>query len=202
MNRYAQLLYGKVIYIFETDLKFEQLSTIFDPSTYWVDVTGMDCEVGYLVSFEDNVGLILTPPPSKELTLEEEKAAKLAEVDAWTANKIVGGFVSSCSGEEITYDSDKDTQLTVSSDMATIQLAPDKFAENFPSGYPMRGYPQGVDTSDSSNKVIYNLSFEQLVQWNVDLGLHRGACKQAGWAKQAEVEKATSKEELDAIILE
>lgn len=36
----------------------------------------------------------------------------------------------------------------------------------------------------------------------MDLGLHRGACKQAGWEKQALVDAADSKEALDAIILE
>lgn len=135
-------------------------------------------------------------------TLEELKAAKLAEVDAWTAAKITGGFVSSATGEAVTYDSDKDTQLTVASDLNTINLAPEIFNEKFPDGYPMRGYPAGTNTSDKNNKVIYHLTKEQLLQWNVDIGLHRGACKQAGWDKQAEVEAAQSKEELDAILLD
>lgn len=135
-------------------------------------------------------------------SLDELKTAKLAEVNAWTAAKITGGFLSSCSGEPVTYDSDKETQLTVSGDMATINLASNEFAEHYPAGYPMRGYPAGTDTSDSSNKVIYYLTFEQLIQWNVDLGLHRGSCKQDGWLKQAEIEKAVTKEDLDAIILD
>lgn len=46
------------------------------------------------------------------------------------------------------------------------------------------------------------LTKEQLLQWNVDLGIHRGTCKQNGWIKQAEVNAAQSKEELDAIILD
>ena len=50
--RYAQPLYGKIIYIYETDLPFEELSTVFDPKTYWVDVTGQDCEVGYIATLE------------------------------------------------------------------------------------------------------------------------------------------------------
>ena len=57
-NRFAQPLYGKIIYIYETNLTMEQLPTIFDPSTYWIDVTGLDCEVGYLVSFKEGVGLV------------------------------------------------------------------------------------------------------------------------------------------------
>lgn len=130
-------------------------------------------------------------------TLEDVRARTLQEVDRITAQKIVGGFVSSCSGEPVRYDSDKDTQLTVSSDLNTINSAPDKFSEYYPNGYPMRGYPDG-----GTEKTIHYLTVKQLIQWNVDLGLHRGACKQAGWEKQALVDAADSKEALDAIILE
>ena len=133
---------------------------------------------------------------SPEPTLEELKAIKLSEVDAWTESKITGGFISECTGEIVRYDSDKDTQLTVSSDLNTINSALDKFSEHYPEGYPMRGYPEG-----RLDKSVYYLSVEQLIKWNVDLGLHRGKCKQQGWEKQAEVAAALSKEDLDAIIL-
>ena len=130
-------------------------------------------------------------------TFDELKVAKLAEVDAWTADKITGGFTSRCTGSPVRYDSDRDTQNTVSSDLNTIYLSPEKFNENFPNGYPMRGYPENANI-----KRVYFLTKEQLLQWNVDLGLHRGTCKQNGWIKQAEVNAAQSKEELDAIILD
>lgn len=135
--------------------------------------------------------------PPYEPGLDELKASKLLEVDAWTESKITGGFTSECSGEMARYDSDKDTQLTVSSDLNTINSAPDKFSKYYPNGYPMRGYPDG-----ETEKIICYLTVEQLIQWNVDLGLHRGACKRAGWEKQALVEAADSKEALEAIILE
>ena len=78
----------------------------------------------------------------KEPTLAELKESKLSEIDIWTERKITGGFVSECSGETVTYDSDRDTQNTVSSDLNTIYLAPEEFAKNFPNGYLMRGYPK------------------------------------------------------------
>lgn len=130
-------------------------------------------------------------------TLDELKAIKLSEVDTWTADKITGGLISECTGKPVRYDSDRDTQNTVSSDLNTIYLSPEKFNENFPNGYPMRGYPENANI-----KQVYFLTKEQLLQWNVDLGLHRGTCKQNGWIKQAEVNAAQSKEELDAIILD
>lgn len=130
-------------------------------------------------------------------TIDELKVIKLSEVDTWTADKITGGFISQCTSSPVRYDSDRDTQNTVSSDLNTIYLSPEKFNENFPNGYPMRGYPENANI-----KQVYFLTKEQLLQWNVDLGLHRGTCKQNGWIKQAEVNAAQSKEELDAIILD
>lgn len=130
-------------------------------------------------------------------TFEKLKSAKLDQVNAWTADKITGGFTSRCTGSPVRYDSDRDTQNTVSSDLNTIYLSPEKFNENFPNGYPMRGYPENANI-----KQVYFLTKEQLLQWNVDLGIHRGTCKQNGWIKQAEVNAAQSKEELDAIILD
>lgn len=130
-------------------------------------------------------------------TIDELKAIKLLEVDNWIADKITGGFISECTGKPVRYDSDRDTQNTVSSDLNTIYLSPEKFNENFPNGYPMRGYPENANI-----KQVYFLTKEQLLQWNVDIGLHRGTCKQNGWIKQAEVNAAQSKEELDAIILD
>lgn len=67
-HRYAQLLYGKVIYIFETNLKQEDLSTIFSPDVYWVDVTGQDCKVGYIAEFKEGLGVIFIPPQNNETT--------------------------------------------------------------------------------------------------------------------------------------
>lgn len=134
-------------------------------------------------------------PEPPEPTLEELKTAKLLEVDAWTARKIVGGFTSSCSGEQVTYDSDTETQITMQGIALNVNSA--LFAEKYPTGCPVRGYPQGSDT-----KQIYMLSPEQVMLWQADLSIHIGTCKQEGWEKQAEVAAAQSKEDLDAIVLE
>ncbi len=89
-NRFAQPLYGKIIYIYETDLEKEQLATIFDPSTYWVDVTGIDCEVGYILEYVEGGGLRFVPPPNDgPLSLEEAKANKIALMKAERDNREV-----------------------------------------------------------------------------------------------------------------
>ena len=135
------------------------------------------------------------PEPEPEPTFEELQQQKLREVDAWTASKITGGFVSSASGEPVTYDSDKDTQLTMQG--IALNVNTELFAEKYPTGCPVRGYAQGAET-----KTIYMLSAEQVMNWCADLSMHIGTCKQAGWAKQAEVQAATTKAELDTIVLD
>lgn len=194
-NRFAQPLYGKIIYIFETNLTMEQLPTIFDPSTYWIDVTGLDCEVGYLVSFKEGVGLVLTPPLNEEYTFEELKAQKLELVNAWAADKITGGFISQCTGKLVRYDSDKDTQLTMQG--IALNVSTERFANEYPLGCLVRGYKEG-----ETEKTIQYLNAAQVYTWCADLSSHIGACKQQGWIKQAQVEAALSKEDLDAIILD
>lgn len=135
------------------------------------------------------------PEPEPEPTFGELQQQKLREVDAWTASKITGGFVSSASGEPVTYDSDKDTQLTMQG--IALNVNTELFAEKYPTGCPVRGYAQGAE-----EKNIYMLSAGQVMNWCADLSMHIGTCKQAGWAKQAEVQAATTKEELDAIVLD
>lgn len=128
-------------------------------------------------------------------TIDELKAIKLSEVDAWTEGKITGGFTSECSGELVRYDSDKDTQLTMQG--IALNVNTDRFAVEYPTGCPVRGY-----ADRSAVKTIFYLTPEQVFEWCADLSTHIGTCKQAGWNKQAEVNAAQSKEELDAIILD
>ncbi|WP_307745987.1 hypothetical protein [uncultured Phascolarctobacterium sp.] len=127
-------------------------------------------------------------------TLDELKAEKLMKVSVWTAEKITGGFVSNASGEPVRYDSDIDTQITMSRIRANCENP--RFAELYPNGCPVRGYPQ-----DSDVKQIYMLTAEQIIEWDEDLGIHIGNCKTAGWDKQNKVKAAQTKEELDAIEL-
>ena len=127
-------------------------------------------------------------------TLDELKTAKLAEINEWTEAQITGGFKSSCTGAEVTYDSDKETQLTMQG--IALNVNTELFAEKYPTGCPVRGY-----AARSETKTVFMLTPEQVLRWCADLSMHIGTCKQQGWAKQAEVQAATTKEELDAIVL-
>lgn len=198
MNKIAEIMYGKVANLYETSRTLGEMKALFVPAALLVDVTNIeDVGVGYAVDYGGGLETPNFIPPPKILpqTLEEAKAAKLAEIDAWTAAKITGGFVSNASGEAVTYDSDKDTQLTMQG--IALNVNTELFAEKYPDGCPVRGYPAG-----SEIKQIYMLTPAQVMQWQADLSIHIGTCKQNGWAKQADVAAAQSKEEVEAIELD
>lgn len=128
-------------------------------------------------------------------TIDELKAIKLSEIDAWTESKITSGFISECTGEIVRYDSDKDTQLTIQG--IALNVSTERFKNEYPDGCPVRGYKDGETV-----KTIQYLNTAQVYRWCADLSSYVGACKQRGWSKQAEVAAALSKEDLDAIILD
>ena len=75
----------------------------------------------------------------------------------------------------------KGMSLTAVCDISEKKLA--MFAEKYPDGCPVRGVAEGKDS-----KAVYLLNPQQVMQWMADLSMHIGRCKQAGWAKQAEVD--------------
>ena len=127
--------------------------------------------------------------------LEYVKQRKLSEFSRWTAANITGGFVSSASGEPVRYDSDKETQLTMQG--IALNVSTPLFAAKYPNGCPVRGVAEGAES-----KSVYWLKPEQVMQWMADLSMHIGTCKQAGWAKQAEVEACKTTEEVASVTLE
>lgn len=127
--------------------------------------------------------------------LEYAKQRKLSEVSRWTASNITGGFVSSASGESVRYDSDKETQLTMQGIALNVETP--LFAKKYPNGCPVRGIAEG-----KNSKEVFWLEPSQVMQWMADLSMHIGRCKQAGWAKQAEVEACKTTEEVAAVTLE
>lgn len=179
----------------ETELQGEEVWLIPPHATTIEPPSSAD---GHIIKFNGKtweLEKMPDPEPEPELTLEELKAQKLKLVDAWTADKITGGFISQCTGKPVTYDSDKDTQLTMQG--IALNVGSEQFAQKYPTGCPVRGYAQGSDV-----KTIYMLSPEQVLKWCADLSAHIGTCKQQGWEQQGLVAVASNKEELDAIIVE
>lgn len=146
----------------------------------------------YLIA--DDGSVYPKPAPTDAELLAVSKQAKLAEISQWTADNITGGFISSASGEPVRYDSDVDTQLTMQG--IALNVGTPLFVEKYPDGCPVRGVAEGKDS-----KAAYLLNPQQVMQWMADLSMHIGSCKQAGWAKQAEVNACKTVAEVDAIKL-
>ena len=56
-------------------------------------------------------------------TIDELKAIKLSEIDAWTESKINGGCITDCTGELVRYDRHKDPQLTIQGSAFNVRTA-------------------------------------------------------------------------------
>lgn len=142
----------------------------------------------------DKNGNVIFPKNDEVLVLAFQKKLKLKEIDEWTESKITGGFVSEASGEKVTYDSDLETQITMQG--IALNVSTPLFAEKYPNGCPVRGVAEGAE-----GKSVYWLTPEQVMQWLADLSLHIGTCKQAGWAKHAEVEACKTVFEVDSVTM-
>lgn len=119
----------------------------------------------------NSIGTLLEKKAEREYivpTLAELKEEKIAEVDAWTADKITGGFISECTGEIVRYDSDKDTQLTMQG--IALNVSTERFKNEYPDGCPVRGYKEG-----ETIKTIQYLNASQVYTWCADLSSHVGA---------------------------
>lgn len=125
-------------------------------------------------------------------TLDELKQQKYIEMSASCANAITAGFVSSCSGQAVKYDSDKDTQLTMQG--IALNVNSPIFASKYPNGCPVRGY-----VGDSTTKTVQWLNAEQVLALLADLSDHIGQCKQKGWGIQASIEACLTVAEVEAI---
>lgn len=97
MNKFAQLLFGEVLFILETNMEMTELSTIFSPKTYWVDITGQEVSVGDIVEYGDE-GFTFRKPTKNEQTQREarfaqeslDNAVKRAALCLLTGQDVVG----------------------------------------------------------------------------------------------------------------
>lgn len=80
---------------------------------------------------------------------------------------------------------------------SALNVNTEQFSEKYPAGCLVHGVKIG-----DTKKTIQYLNAAQVLDWCADLSLHIDNCKQQGWLKQAQVQAATSAEELNNIVLE
>lgn len=130
-------------------------------------------------------------------SLDELKTQKLQQITTWTSLAITGGFISTCTGSEVRYDSDVDTQITMLVLNATVGV--EALIKRYPNGYPFRGYKKLLDGFESEKTPQY-LNPEQVLQFCADLSEHIERQKQHGWELQELVKLATTSLELDSVV--
>jgi hypothetical protein len=132
-------------------------------------------------------------------TVDMLKKRMLMRVDSWTANKITSGLISDCTGYVVKYDSDRDTQDKLALALGLVNAG--VLQKEYPQGFPCRGYKQLEDGTFETDKTIHLMNALAVIQWNTEFGEHLKKCTAEGWAKQAEVNACTTKEELEAVVL-
>ena len=77
--KFAQLREGKIIYFEEAD-DIADLKKKYNPNTNWIDVTNIECGLGWTVTHNENCEMVFTPPAKpKPPSFEELKESKLNE---------------------------------------------------------------------------------------------------------------------------
>lgn len=143
--------------------------------------------------FADTVDIAEVEAERRQKEFETARQTKLQEISEWTEHKITGGFISECTGEKVLYDTDRDTQSTMT--RARANCEGQRFTKEFPNGLWVRGY-RVLDDSVSDKKEVFMFSPAQIIKWDEDFAVFLASCKQAGWIKQAQVESANTLEDI------
>ncbi|WP_346666112.1 hypothetical protein [uncultured Mailhella sp.] len=101
MYKYAEIYGGLVRDLKESNLGYTEFCSIFDPSSYWLDVTGVeDIDIGYVIKFTPELGTYFEAPEPKvvEETLETKRAKSLELLKARFAEAADKAWVDSSLG--------------------------------------------------------------------------------------------------------
>lgn len=74
MNKFAEIYGGRIRDIKETELNYVDFVSLFSPKSYWIDVTGVACEIGYVQEFKEGQGIVFVDPAL--LVIAEATAAE------------------------------------------------------------------------------------------------------------------------------
>jgi len=152
---------------------------------YWKEVHGDNWEI-----VDDTFVL--------PLSLSSVKLSKLNYLDTSAASAYVAGFESDASGAYLWYDSDKDTQLQITS-AALLAMNITFFNAMYPDGAITIRAKATKETDDSLKQEIAHTA-NQIITLATDMQAMLKAKKDILWARQKAVNEATTVEEVDAIV--
>ena len=101
MYKYAEIYGGRVRDIKESYLEFTEFCTIWDPASFWLDVTGVkDIQVGWLIKSDTRRGTYFEAPPvfTDMDSLDVRRAGKLEILNKRFKDVLEDAFILSSLG--------------------------------------------------------------------------------------------------------
>ena len=100
MFKYAEIYAGRVRDIRESNLNYTDFCSIWSPSNFWLDVTGIEnIGIGWLIKSNTEVGIYFEEVPAyKEQTFEDRKAGKLELLKAMFVGAGDSAYIESSLG--------------------------------------------------------------------------------------------------------
>lgn len=99
MYKYAEIYGGKVRDIQESRLSFVEFCSIYDPTAFWMDVTGVDnVQIGSVLKSSTELGMYFELPEVEEETVESVRNAKLELLDKRFKEQLDKAYIMSSLG--------------------------------------------------------------------------------------------------------
>ena len=186
MKKYAEIYGGLVRDLKESNLGYTEFCSIFDPSSYWLDVTGVEeVGVGYVIRFSPERGTYFEAPQlpeTPEETLESRRAAKLGMLSQQFEQASARAFIDSSLGFRA--DADETAYRDVDGLLVLLSDQPE----------------QTVSFCDYDN-LMQTLNLEQLKTLQKEIARNGTYLYEQKWALREAVESAESVEELDEVTI-
>lgn len=186
MYTYADIYGGKVRDIRQSHLEYTEFCSVFDPSSYWLDVTGVEeVGVGYVIRFSPDKGTYFEAPQlpeTPEETLESRRAAKLEMLSLQFGQASDRAFIDSSLGFRA--DADETAYRDVDGLVVLLSDQPE----------------QTVSFCDYDN-LMQTLNLEQLKTLQKEIARNGTYLYEQKWALREAVESAESVEELDEVTI-
>lgn len=183
---YADIYGGKVRDIRQSHLEHTEFCSLFDPASYWLDVTGVeDVDVGYVIRFSPEKGTYFEAPPlpeTPEETLETKRAAKLEMLSLQFEQASAGAFIDSSLGFRA--DADETAYRDVDGLIVLLSDQPE----------------QTVSFCDYDN-LMQSLTLEQLRVLQKEIARNGTYLYEQKWALREAIESAESAEKLDGVTI-
>lgn len=79
MYKYAEVKHGKIIKLYDDERLLEDFVALFSNETFFLDVTEIQCDVGWIVELDENLCITNLKPPTKEVNKEVNEEVKTQE---------------------------------------------------------------------------------------------------------------------------